>query len=186
MNLHEHQAKSLFSEYGIPVPRGVVASSLAEAEHVAQTLDSDQWVVKAQVHAGGRGKAGGVKLARSTDEVAQHAEAMLGTLLVTHQSGPEGLPIDTVYVEEGSSIDRELYLSLLVDRDAERVVIMASAAGGMDIEQVAEDTPEKILTAALHPAAGLSDYQAREIGFGLGLNKQQQRELADILAKMGI
>jgi succinyl-CoA synthetase beta subunit len=108
----------------------------------------------------------------------------LGTQLVTHQSGPEGLPIDTVYVEEGSSIDRELYLSLLVDRDSERVVIMASAAGGMDIEAVAADTPEQILTAALHPASGLADYQTRSLGFGLGLNKSQQRELGDLLSKL--
>ncbi|MGI9257235.1 MAG: ADP-forming succinate--CoA ligase subunit beta [Gammaproteobacteria bacterium] len=184
MNLHEYQSKALFADFGIPVPAGRIATTAAEAVAAAKDLGGELWVVKAQVHAGGRGKAGGVKLARSTDEVAQHAEAMLGTLLVTHQSGPEGLPIDTVYVEEGSSIDRELYLSLLVDRDTERVVIMASAAGGMDIEQVAEETPEQILTAVLHPAAGLSDYQAREIGFGLALNKQQQRELGDILAKL--
>ena len=184
MNLHEYQSKALFADFGIPVPEGRIAATAEEAVAAAEALGGELWVVKAQVHAGGRGKAGGVKLARSTDEVAQHAEAMLGTQLVTHQSGPEGLPIDTVYVEQGSSIDRELYLSLLVDRDSERVVIMASAAGGMDIEQVAEETPEQILTAALHPAAGLSDYQAREIGFGLGLNKQQQRELGDILAKL--
>ena len=184
MNLHEYQSKALFADFGIPVPEGRIAATAEEAVAAAEALGGELWVVKAQVHAGGRGKAGGVKLARSTDEVAQHAKAMLGTQLVTHQSGPEGLPIDTVYVEQGSSIDRELYLSLLVDRDTERVVIMASAAGGMDIEQVAEETPEQILTAALHPAAGLSDYQAREIGFGLGLNKQQQRELGDILAKL--
>lgn len=184
MNLHEYQSKALFADFGIPVPEGRIAATAEQAVAAAEALGGELWVVKAQVHAGGRGKAGGVKLARSTDEVAQHAEAMLGTQLVTHQSGPEGLPIDTVYVEQGSSIDRELYLSLLVDRDSERVVIMASAAGGMDIEQVAEETPEQILTAALHPAAGLCDYQAREIGFGLGLNKQQQRELGDILAKL--
>jgi succinyl-CoA synthetase beta subunit len=184
LNLHEYQSKALFADFGIPVPEGRIAATAEQAVAAAEALGGELWVVKAQVHAGGRGKAGGVKLARSTDEVAQHAEAMLGTQLVTHQSGPEGLPIDTVYVEQGSSIDRELYLSLLVDRDSERVVIMASAAGGMDIEQVAEETPEQILTAALHPAAGLCDYQAREIGFGLGLNKQQQRELGDILAKL--
>ncbi len=184
LNLHEYQSKALFAEFGIPVPTGRVASTAAEAVAAAEALGGEFWVVKAQVHAGGRGKAGGVKLARSADEVAQHAEAMLGTQLVTHQSGPEGLPINTVYVEQGSSIDRELYLSLLVDRDTERVVIMASAAGGMDIEKVAEETPEKILTAALHPAAGLADYQSRQIGFGLGLDKNQQRELADILAKL--
>ena len=184
MNLHEYQSKALFADFGIPVPSGRIASTAAEAVAAAEALGGELWVVKAQVHAGGRGKAGGVKLARSTDEVAEHAEAMLGQQLVTHQSGPEGLPVDTVYVEEGSSIDRELYLSLLVDRDTERVIIMASAAGGMDIEQVAENTPEKILTAALHPAAGLSAYQARDISFGLDLNKQQQKELGDILTKL--
>jgi succinyl-CoA synthetase beta subunit len=184
VNLHEYQAKALFAEYGIPVPDGRVAASSADAVAAVDELGGDLWVVKAQVHAGGRGKAGGVKLARSPEEVREHAEALLGTQLITHQSGPEGLPIDTVYVEAGSSIERELYLSLLVDRDSESVVIMASSAGGMDIEAVAADTPEQILTASLHPAAGLSDFQARQLGFGLGMNKSQQRELRDILAKL--
>ena len=136
------------------------------------------------MHAGGRGKAGGVKLARSAEEVESHAKALLGTRLVTHQSGPEGLPIDYVYVETGSSIARELYLSLLVDRSAERIAVMASAAGGMDIEEVAHDTPEKILTLTLHPAAGLEDYQARRLGFGLGLSASEQGEFRDILRKL--
>ena len=184
MNLHEYQAKALFAEFGIPVPEGHVAATPAEAMAAAEALGGELWVVKAQVHAGGRGKAGGVRLARTVEEVGEHAQGLLGTQLVTHQSGPEGLPIDTVYVEEGSSIERELYLSLLVDRDSERVVIMASAAGGMDIEAVAADTPEQILTVALHPAAGLADFQARRIGFGLGLNSDQQRELDTILAKL--
>ncbi len=184
MNLHEYQAKALFAQFGIPVPAGRVAASSAEAVAAAETLGGEVWVVKAQVHAGGRGKAGGVRLARSTAEVGEHAAALLGTKLVTHQSGAAGLPIDTVYVEEGSTIDRELYLSLVVDRDSERVVIMASAAGGMDIEALAADTPEQILTAELHPAGGLADYQARALAFGLGLNKSQQQELGDILAKL--
>jgi succinyl-CoA synthetase beta subunit len=184
LNLHEYQAKALFAQFDIPVPQGRVAATSEEAKAAAEALGGELWVVKAQVHAGGRGKAGGVRLARSAAEVEEHAGALLGTQLVTHQSGPEGLPIDTVYVEEGSSIDRELYLSLLVDRDAERVVIMASAAGGMDIEAVAAETPEQILTATLHPAAGLADFQVRELGFGLGLNKSQQRELGDLLRKL--
>jgi len=184
LNLHEYQAKALFAEFGIPVPEGRVAATPAEAMAVAEALGGELWVVKAQVHAGGRGKAGGVRLARTVEEVGEHAQGLLGTRLVTHQSGPEGLPIDTVYVEEGSAIERELYLSLLVDRDSERVVIMASAAGGMDIEAVAADTPEQILTAALHPAAGLADFQARRIGFGLGLNSDQQRQLGAILTKL--
>ena len=184
MNLHEYQAKALFAEFGIPVPEGRVAATPAEAMAAAEALGGELWVVKAQVHAGGRGKAGGVRLARTVEEVSEHAQGLLGTRLVTHQSGPEGLPIDTVYVEEGSAIERELYLSLLVDRESERVVIMASAAGGMDIEAVAADTPEQILTAALHPAAGLADFQARRIGFGLGLNSDQQRQLGVILTKL--
>jgi len=184
LNLHEYQSKALFAEYGIPVPRGTIAATPAEARRAAETLGGKLWVVKAQVHAGGRGKAGGVKLARSVAEVERHAQAMLGQRLVTHQSGAEGLPINKVYVETGSAIARELYLSLVIDRTAERVAIVASAAGGMDIEQVAHTTPEKILTTTVHPAAGLQDYQARRLGFGLGLGKQQQAELRDILRKL--
>ncbi len=184
MNLHEYQAKALFAKFGIPVPKGRVAVTPAEAIAAAEALGGEIWIVKAQVHAGGRGKAGGIRLARTVNAVGEYAEALLGTQLVTHQSGPEGLPIDTVYVEAAATIERELYLSLLVDRSAERVVIMASAAGGMDIEAVAANTPEQILTATLHPAAGLSAYQARALGFGLGLTESQQRELADILDKL--
>lgn len=184
MNLHEYQSKALFADYDIPVPQGRVARTPEEAVAGAQALGGELWVVKAQVHAGGRGKAGGVKLARSTNEVAEYAAAMLGTRLVTHQSGPEGLPVDVVYVEQGSSIDRELYLSMLVDRTQEKVVIMASAAGGMDIEEVAATTPEKIVTVALHPASGLSGYQSRLLGFGLGLDKSQRKELDHILKQL--
>jgi succinyl-CoA synthetase beta subunit len=181
VNLHEYQSKALFAEYGIPVPQGRVAQSPNEAARAASVLGGDLWVVKAQVHAGGRGKAGGVQLSRSVSEVEQHAKAMLGTRLVTHQSGPEGLPVDYVYVEAGSEIERELYLSLLVDRSKEQVAIMASSAGGMDIEEVAAKTPEKILTLTVHPAAGLQDFQCRQLGFGLELDKSQQAELGTIL-----
>jgi succinyl-CoA synthetase beta subunit len=184
MNLHEYQAKALFAEYGIPVPQGHAAQTPAEAKAAAAKLGGKLWVVKAQVHAGGRGKAGGVKLAKSVEEVEQHAKALLGKRLVTHQSGHDGLPVDWVYVESGSSIERELYLSLVVDRAAERAAVMASAAGGMDIEEVAHKTPEKILTLTLHPAAGLEDYQARKLGFGLGLSGDQQAEFRDILRKL--
>ena len=184
MNLHEYQSKALFREYGIPVPEGRVAASPAAARAAAEALGGELWVVKAQVHAGGRGKAGGVKLARSLEEVKAHAKAMLGHRLVTHQSGADGLPVDQVYVESGSDIDRELYLSLLVDRSAERIAIMASAAGGMDIEAVAAETPEKILNLTVNPAVGLLDYQARELGFGLKLDKDQMRALGDILKKL--
>ena len=184
MNLHEYQSKRLFADFGIPVPRGIPAETADAAVAAAEELGGDLWVVKAQVHAGGRGKAGGVKLARSLDEVRDHAEGMLGTQLVTHQSGPEGLPVNVVYVEEGSEIDRELYLSMLVDREVSRISFIASAAGGMDIEQVAEETPEKIFTIAIAPDAGLQDYQARQLSFGLGLDKKQMRQFGDIVRKL--
>jgi succinyl-CoA synthetase beta subunit len=184
MNLHEYQAKGLFAAFGIPVPRGLPAETPAAAVKAAEELGGDLWVVKAQVHAGGRGKAGGVKLARTLDEVSQYADGMLGVQLVTHQSGPEGLPVNMVYVEEGSDIDRELYLSMLVDRELSRVAFIASAAGGMDIEQVAADTPEKIFSVAIAPDAGLQDYQARQLAFGLELDKQQMRQFGDLIKKL--
>ncbi|MDH5215571.1 MAG: ADP-forming succinate--CoA ligase subunit beta [Gammaproteobacteria bacterium] len=184
MNLHEYQSKRLFAEYGIPVPQGHPAATPAEAVSAAKKLGGELWVVKAQVHAGGRGKAGGVKLARSSDEVRRYAEDMLGKQLVTHQSGPEGLPVNVVYVEAGSDIDRELYLSMLVDRELSRVAFIASAAGGMDIEKVAEETPEQIFTVAISPDAGLQPYQARQLSFGLGLDKKQSRQFADLIARL--
>jgi len=184
MNLHEYQSKRLFAEYGIPVPRGIPAESPDEAVKAAEELGGKLWVVKAQVHAGGRGKAGGVKLARTHDEVRDYAAGMLGTQLVTHQSGPEGLPVNVVYVEEGSDIDRELYLSMLVDREVSRVSFIASAAGGMDIEKVAAETPEKIFSVAVAPDAGLQDYQARQLAFGLGLDKKQMRQFGDLIKRL--
>ena len=184
MNLHEYQAKRLFADYGIPVPEGRPAETAEAAVQAAGELGGDLWVVKAQVHAGGRGKAGGVKLCRSADEVRDAAEGMLGTRLVTHQSGPDGLPVNVVYVESGSAIERELYLSMLVDREARRVAIIASAAGGMDIEEVAEKTPEQIFTVAVSPAAGLQPYQIRRLGFGLGLDKDQLKQFGGLLNKL--
>ena len=173
MNLHEYQAKDIFRTYGIPVPAGKVAVSPEEAVEAARTLGGSVWVVKAQVHAGGRGKAGGVKVAREVDTVRTAAERMLGKPLVTQQTGPEGLPVGQVYVECGSEIARELYLSLTLNREHGRIAFIASAAGGMDIEEVAHRTPEKILTATVHPAAGFGAYQARELAFGLGLSGAQ-------------
>jgi succinyl-CoA synthetase beta subunit len=184
MNLHEYQSKRLFADYGIPVPKGIPVKSPNAAVDAAKELGGDLWVVKAQVHAGGRGKAGGVKLARTRDEVHQYAEEMLGKQLVTHQSGPEGLPVNVVYVEAGSDIERELYLSMLVDREASRVAFIASAAGGMDIEQVAAETPEKIFTVAIAPDAGLQDYQARQLAFGLELDKTQMRQFGALIKRM--
>ncbi|NNF40853.1 MAG: ADP-forming succinate--CoA ligase subunit beta [Woeseiaceae bacterium] len=184
MNLHEYQSKQLFADYGIPVPRGIPANSAAAAVKAAEELGGKLWVVKAQVHAGGRGKAGGVKLSRTLDEVRSNAEGMLGKQLVTHQSGPEGLPVNVVYVEEGSDIDRELYLSMLVDREVSRISFIASAAGGMDIEKVAEETPEKIFSVAVAPDAGLQDYQARQLAFGLQLDKQQMRQFGDLVKRL--
>jgi len=184
MNLHEYQSKLLFADYGIPVPRGIPAESPEEAVAAAKELGGKLWVVKAQVHAGGRGKAGGVKLARSAEEVKDIAKSLLGTRLVTHQSGPEGLPVNVVYVESGSDIERELYLSMLVDREVSRVAFIASAAGGMDIEKVAAETPEKIFTIRIAPDAGLQDYQARQLAFGLGLDKQQMRQFGDLVKRL--
>ena len=184
LNLHEFQSKTLFREYQIPVPEGQIATTPAEARRAAEALGGALWVVKAQVHAGGRGKAGGVKLARSHDEVEQYSQDMLGNRLVTHQSAAEGLPIDQVYVEGGSTIERELYLSLVIDRTSERIAIIASAAGGMDIEEVARDTPEQILTVTIHPASGLQGYHVRRIAFGLKLDKSQQAAFRQILEKL--
>ena len=184
MNLHEYQSKRLFAEFGIPVPQGEPAQTPDEAVAAAKSLGGELWVVKAQVHAGGRGKAGGVRLTRTLDDVREAAEAMLGTMLVTHQSGPEGLPINVVYVEAGSDIDRELYLSMLVDREASKVSFIASAAGGMDIETVAAETPEQIFTVAISPSAGLMDYQARQLAFGLGLSKTESCQFGDLIKRL--
>ena len=184
MNLHEYQSKRLFADYGIPVPRGIPADSPNAAVKAAQEVGGDLWVVKAQAHTGGRGKAGGVKLARTLDEVREFADEMLGMTLVTYQTGPEGLPVNVVYIEEGSEIDRELYLSMLVDREVSRISFIASAAGGMDIEQVAAETPEKIFSVAVAPDAGLQDYQARQLAFGLGLDKKQMRQFGALVKKL--
>ncbi|MDE2091568.1 MAG: ADP-forming succinate--CoA ligase subunit beta [Gammaproteobacteria bacterium] len=174
MNLHEYQAKQLFAAYGIPIPNGRPARSPAEAVAAAQALGGSLWVVKAQVHAGGRGKAGGVKLCRSTQDVREAAAGMLGRRLVTHQTGPEGLPVSMLLIEAGSDIARELYLSVLVDRSREQLVFMASAAGGMEIEEVAANTPDKIFRVHVHPAAGVQPYQIRELAFGLGITEKNQ------------
>ncbi|HJO35892.1 MAG: ADP-forming succinate--CoA ligase subunit beta [Pseudomonadota bacterium] len=181
MNLHEYQSKQLFADYGIPIPQGAVADTPAAAQAAAERLGGERWVVKAQVHAGGRGKAGGVKLGDSPAAVASLAEQMLGSRIVTHQTDAQGLPVGEVLVEAGLSIERELYVSLLTDRAEECLVMMGSAAGGMDIEEVAASTPERIVTVPVSPAAGFQPYQARRLGFGMGLNKQQVGEFVEIM-----
>jgi len=184
MNLHEYQAKDVFRSYGIPVPAGRVARSPEEAQSVARELGGPVWVVKAQVHAGGRGKAGGVKLVRDLDAVRAAAAALIGQRLVTPQTGREGLPVEKVYVESGSQIEREVYLSLTLNRDQGRIALIASAAGGMDIEEVAAHTPEKILSVTVHPAVGLSAYQCRELAFGLGFSGSQMTEFQAIASAL--
>ena len=181
MNLHEFQAKDLLCAYGIPVPPGRPATSAAQARSAAQALGGDSWMVKAQVHAGGRGKAGGVKRAGSLEEVCALCEAMLGTRLVTGQTTAQGQPIATVLIESTSDIAREFYLSLLVDRSRRQIAIMASAAGGMDIEEVAATEPGKIITEFVDPAAGLQPFQVRRVGFALGLDSSQRKQLEGIL-----
>ena len=184
MNLHEYQAKALLDRFGVRADLGSVATTADEAVDGARKIGGDLWVVKAQVHAGGRGKAGGVKLARNLDEVRAVASDLLGRRLVTGQSGPEGQPVNEVLVTGGVDIGQELYVSMLVDRATRRVTVMASAAGGIDIEEVAATTPEKILSVAIHPVLGIQPYQCRRIGFFLGLDKTQVRELTDMLTGM--
>jgi len=181
MNLHEYQAKRLFASYGVAVPAGTPAFTPEEARNAADELGGERWVVKAQIHAGGRGKAGGVKLLDSKDAVEQTASEMLGSSLATYQTGGVALPVQAVLVEEVSPIARELYLSVLVDRGSERVLFMASGEGGVDIEQVAAKTPEKILIQKVNPVAGLQDYQCREIAFGLGLEGNQINAMTKLM-----
>ncbi|MAL78955.1 MAG: ADP-forming succinate--CoA ligase subunit beta [Sneathiella sp.] len=173
MNIHEYQAKALLTKYGVTVPRGGVAYTADEAKTVAEGLGGPVWVVKAQIHAGGRGKGGGVKVVKSLDAVAETAQAMIGMQLVTHQTGPEGKEVKRVYIEEGCDIARELYLGAIIDRAKDCVTFMASTEGGMDIEEVAEKTPEKILMVSVDPATGVMPFHARKIAFGLGLEGKQ-------------
>jgi succinyl-CoA synthetase beta subunit len=181
MNIHEYQAKALLHEYEVAIPPGKVATTPAEAEDAARALGAPVMVVKAQVHAGGRGKAGGIKLAKSTSEVKTLAGEILGMTLRSHQAGPEGKVVRKVYVEAGSEIDRELYLGMLLDRAAEKIAIIASTEGGMDIEEVAASTPEKIQTVHVDPNFGLSGFQVRQIGSGLGLDAAQVKQLSGFL-----
>ena len=173
MNIHEYQAKSLLAKYGVPVPKGGVAYTVDEAEKVAKELGGPVWVVKAQIHAGGRGKGGGVKVVKSLDAVREAAGKMIGMTLITPQTGAAGRLVKRIYVEEGADIKRELYLGMLVDRVTSRVSIMASTEGGMDIEEVAAHTPEKIVVVSVDPAAGMQAFHTRKIAFALGLSGDQ-------------
>ncbi len=184
MNIHEYQAKQLFKAYGISAPQGEVVTTADAAVQATHSIPGDAWVVKAQVHAGGRGKVGGVKLASNIDEVKQFASDMLGSRLVTKQTVVEGLPIESVLIEKTYPIKREFYLSLLVDRASERVMFVSSIAGGIDIEEVAENSPEKILTLQVDPAAGLQSYQCRQVAFDLALQGPQVRALEKIMQGM--
>jgi len=173
VNIHEYQAKEIFRKYGVPVPRGQVAFTVDEAVEAAKNLGGELWVVKAQIHAGGRGLGGGVKLAKSLDEVREWADKILGMTLVTHQTGPEGKVVHKVYIEEGADIQKEFYLGMLLDRAAEMPVMMASTEGGMEIEKVAEETPEKIVKVTIDPTVGFQGFHGRKLAFGLGLPKEE-------------
>ncbi len=184
MNIHEYQAKSLLKEFGAPVSGGGVAYTAQEAEQIAKDLGGPVWVVKAQIHAGGRGKGGGVKVVKSIKEVKKTAGEMIGMTLVTHQTGPIGKEVKRVYIEDGCDIANELYVSLLVDRATSRVAIMASSEGGMDIEEVAAETPEKIVTISIDPASGLSGFHCRKVAFGLGLEGKVVGKAAKVIATL--
>ncbi|KTC82185.1 ADP-forming succinate--CoA ligase subunit beta [Legionella cherrii] len=185
MNLHEYQAKQLFAHYDLPVPKGEVAYSVEDAMQVASQLSTDRWVVKAQVHAGGRGKAGGVKLVSNKDELATAVKALLGTRLVTYQTDAHGQPVNTVLIEETCDIGRELYLGAVVDRATRRVVFMASTEGGVEIEKVAEETPEKIFKVIVDPLVGVMPFQCRDVGFKLGLQDEQIKQFTHLMMGLG-
>ena len=184
MDIHEHQAKTVLKEFGVPVPRGFPAFSVADAVQAAQTLGGPIWVVKAQIHAGGRGKGGGVKLVKSIDEVRAEAERMLGMTLVTHQTGPKGKVVRRLYIEEGAAIARELYMSLLVDRETSEVAVVASTEGGMDIEEVAKSTPEKIVTFSIDPVTGVFPHHGLALVKALKLEGAAAKQARPLVANL--
>jgi len=184
MNIHEYQAKEILASFGVAIPRGKVAKTPAEAEEIAVELDADLYVVKAQIHAGGRGKGGGVKLAKNPTEVKNHAEEILGMQLVTHQTGPEGKLVRKVLVAEASEIENELYLGMVIDRGTSRITLMASQEGGVDIEKVAAETPDKIIKQTVDPAVGLQDFQARQLAFGLNLSAELIRPTTKLISNL--
>jgi succinyl-CoA synthetase beta subunit len=184
MNIHEYQAKAVLRDFGVPVPRGHAAFSVEEAAKAANDLGTPVVVVKAQIHAGGRGKAGGVKVVKSVEDVRKEAQRLLGSILVTHQTGPHGKQVNRLYVEEGSAIDREFYLSALVDRESSRIAFVVSTAGGMDIEQVAHDTPEKIITFSIDPATGIMPHHGRLVARALGLTGGLAKQAEALVTKL--
>jgi succinyl-CoA synthetase beta subunit len=184
MKIHEYQGKEILRKFGVPVPRGIAAFTVQEAVEAAQKLGGPVWVVKAQIHAGGRGKGGGVKLARSVDEVKALAGEILGMQLVTHQTGPEGQKVRRLLIEDGADIKKEYYVSVVTDRASQKIAIMASSEGGMDIEEVAHATPEKILKAFVDPAIGLTDGQATELANGIGVPAGSTAQCVDVLQKL--
>ncbi len=185
VNIHEYQAKQVFAKYGIPVPKGIMVESVKDAVIAAEELGGPVWVVKAQIHAGGRGLGGGVKLAKSLDEVEALSNEILGMTLVTHQTGPEGKLVQKLYIEDGADIKDEFYLSVVLDRKLEMPLIMASTEGGMNIEDVAENTPEKIITIPVDPAIGFQGFHGRELAFGLGItDKDEQKKIISFAKKL--
>ena len=184
MNLHEYQAKQLFAEYGLPVSRGIAVDTSDEAVAAAEELGGDRWVIKVQVHAGGRGKAGGVKIVTTMDEIHQFADMHIGTRLVTHQTDEKGQPVSKLYIEECTDIARELYLGAVIDRSSRRITFMASTEGGVEIEKVAEETPDKILQAVVDPMTGASAWQGRSLAFQLGLEGKQINQFASIFLSL--
>jgi len=184
MNIHEYQAKAVLRDFGVPVPRGHAAFSVEDAVKAAGDLATPVVVVKAQIHAGGRGKAGGVKVVKSVDDVRKEAQRLLGSILVTHQTGPHGKQVNRLYIEEGSAIDREFYLSALVDRETSRIAFVVSTEGGMDIEEVAHKTPEKILTFSVDPATGIMPHHGRRVAQALGLTGDLAKQAGGLVAKL--
>ena len=184
MNIHEYQAKAVLREFGVPVPRGIPAFTVDEAVKAANDLGGPVWVVKAPIHAGGRGKAGGVKVVKSVDDVKKESARILGSTLVTHQTGPQGKKVGRLYIEEGSAIDKEFYLSALIDRETSRVAFVVSTEGGMDIEQVAHDSPEKILTFSVDPATGIMPHHGRRVAQALKLTGDLAKQIEGLLPKL--
>jgi succinyl-CoA synthetase beta subunit len=184
MNIHEYQAKAVLREFGVPVPRGIAAFTVDEAAKAANELGGPVWVVKAQIHAGGRGKAGGVKVVKSIEDVRAQAQRLLGSVLVTHQTGPHGKQINRLYIEDGSLIDREFYLSALVDRESARIAFVVSTEGGMDIEEVAKSHPERIMTFAVDPATGVMPHHGRRVAQALGLSGELAKKAEALVAKL--